>query len=98
MLNTGHLHPKIKAAIAAQLERFTHTCFQVTPYESYIELAEQLNAIAPGKTPKKTIFLTTGAEAIENAVYTSTRFIPDRFLPDKAIDLIDEAGARVKLR
>src|SRR3979411_2783845 len=68
VLNTGHLHPKIKAAVAAQLEKFTHTCFQVTPYESYVELAEQLNAIAPGKTPKKTIFLTTGAEAIENAV------------------------------
>lgn len=68
VLNTGHLHPKIKSAIAAQLERFTHTCFQVTPYESYVELAEQLNALAPGKTPKKTIFLTTGAEAIENAV------------------------------
>src|ERR1700722_5537096 len=68
VLNTGHLHPKVKAAIAAQLERFTHTCFQVTPYESYVALAEQLNAIAPGKTPKKTIFLTTGAEAIENAV------------------------------
>ena len=68
VLNTGHLHPKVKAAVAAQLEKFTHTCFQVTPYESYIELAEQLNAIAPGKTPKKTIFLTTGAEAIENAV------------------------------
>ncbi len=68
VLNTGHLHPKVKAAVAAQLEKFTHTCFQVTPYESYVELAEQLNAIAPGKTPKKTIFLTTGAEAIENAV------------------------------
>ncbi len=68
VLNTGHLHPKVKAAIAAQLDRFTHSCFQVTPYESYIALAEQLNAIAPGNTPKKTIFLTTGAEAIENAV------------------------------
>jgi 4-aminobutyrate aminotransferase/(S)-3-amino-2-methylpropionate transaminase len=68
VLNTGHLHPKVKEAITAQLDRFTHTCFQVTPYESYIELAEQLNALAPGKTPKKTIFLTTGAEAIENAV------------------------------
>jgi 4-aminobutyrate aminotransferase / (S)-3-amino-2-methylpropionate transaminase / 5-aminovalerate transaminase len=68
VLNTGHLHPKVKAAVAAQLEKFSHTCFQVTPYESYVELAEQLNALAPGKTPKKTIFLTTGAEAIENAV------------------------------
>src|SRR6202451_4566968 len=68
VLNTGHLHPKVKAAIAAQLERFTHTCFQVTPYESYIALAEQLNALVPGATPKKTIFLTTGAEAVENAL------------------------------
>jgi 4-aminobutyrate aminotransferase/(S)-3-amino-2-methylpropionate transaminase len=68
VLNTGHIHPKVKAAIAEQLEKFTHTCFQVTPYESYIALAEKLNALAPGPTPKKTIFLTTGAEAIENAV------------------------------
>ncbi len=68
VLNTGHLHPKVKAALAAQLERFTHSCFQVTPYESYIALAEQLNAAAPGATPKKTIFLSTGAEAVENAI------------------------------
>jgi 4-aminobutyrate aminotransferase/(S)-3-amino-2-methylpropionate transaminase len=68
VLNTGHVHPKVKAAIAKQLEKFTHTCFQVTPYESYVALAEKLNELAPGATPKKTIFLTTGAEAIENAV------------------------------
>ncbi len=68
VLNTGHLHPAVKAAVAAQLERFTHSCFQVTPYASYIELAERLNQLAPGKTPKKTIFLSTGAEAVENAV------------------------------
>ena len=68
MLNTGHVHPKVQAAIAQQLEKFTHTCFQVTPYESYVALAEQLNALAPGATPKKTIFLTTGAEAVENAI------------------------------
>jgi 4-aminobutyrate aminotransferase/(S)-3-amino-2-methylpropionate transaminase len=68
VLNTGHLHPKVKAALAGQLERFTHTCFQVTPYESYIALAERLNAAAPGSTPKKTIFLSTGAEAVENAI------------------------------
>ena len=68
VLNTGHVHPKVKAAIAAQLEKLTHACFQVTPYESYIALAERLNAAAPGPTPKKTIFLTTGAEAVENAV------------------------------
>jgi 4-aminobutyrate aminotransferase / (S)-3-amino-2-methylpropionate transaminase / 5-aminovalerate transaminase len=68
VLNTGHLHPKVQQAIARQLEQFTHTCFQVTPYESYIALAEQLNALAPGATPKKTIFFTTGAEAVENAI------------------------------
>src|ERR1700685_176003 len=68
VLNTGHLHPKVKAALQGQLERFVHTCFQVRPYESYIALAEQLNALVPGATPKKTIFLTTGAEAVENAL------------------------------
>jgi len=68
VLNTGHVHPKVAQAIARQLEKFTHACFQVTPYESYVALAEQLNGLAPGATPKKTIFLTTGAEAVENAV------------------------------
>jgi 4-aminobutyrate aminotransferase/(S)-3-amino-2-methylpropionate transaminase len=66
--NTGHSDPRIVAAVKAQLDRFSHVCFQVTPYESYVELAEKLNALAPGPTPKKTIFLTTGAEALENAV------------------------------
>ena len=68
VLNTGHVHPKVQQAIARQLEKLTHACFQVTPYESYIALAEQLNALAPGASPKKTIFLTTGAEAVENAI------------------------------
>ena len=68
VLNTGHIHPKMQAAVAEQLTRLSHACFQVTPYESYIALAERLNAIAPGSTPKKTIFLSTGAEAVENAV------------------------------
>ena len=68
VLNTGHVHPALKSALAAQIERFTHACFQVTPYESYVALAERLNALAPGKTPKKTIFLSTGAEAVENAI------------------------------
>ena len=68
VVNTGHVHARVKAAIAEQLEKLTHTCFQVTPYESYVALAERLNEIAPGATPKKTIFLTTGAEAIENAI------------------------------
>jgi 4-aminobutyrate aminotransferase/(S)-3-amino-2-methylpropionate transaminase len=68
VLNTGHLHPKVKAAVQAQLENFSHTCIQVTPYESYVRLAERLNAIAPVRGPAKTVFLTTGAEAVENAV------------------------------
>lgn len=68
VLNTGHRNPKVMAAVREQLERFTHTCFQVAPYEPYIELAERLNARAPFKGPAKTIFFTTGAEAAENAV------------------------------
>jgi 4-aminobutyrate aminotransferase/(S)-3-amino-2-methylpropionate transaminase len=68
VLNTGHVHPKVKEALARQLDKLTHTCFQVTPYESYIALAEALNGLAPGSGPKKTIFLTTGAEAVENAI------------------------------
>ena len=68
VLNTGHRHPKVMAAVKAQLERFTHTAFQVMAYEPYIALAERLNALAPFKGPAKTMFLTTGAEAVENAV------------------------------
>ena len=68
VLNTGHRHPKVMKAIEAQMQRFTHPCFQVTPYEPYVALAEKLNRLAPSKGPNKTIFLTTGAEAIENAV------------------------------
>ncbi|MDE8345064.1 MAG: 4-aminobutyrate--2-oxoglutarate transaminase [Acidocella sp.] len=68
VLNTGHRHPKVMAAVAAQLSHFTHTCFQVSPYESYIALAERLNALVPIEGPAKTIFFTTGAEALENAV------------------------------
>jgi len=68
VVNTGHCHPKVMAAASAQLDQFTHTCFQVVGYESYVRLAERLNALAPGKTPKKTFFMNTGAEAVENAV------------------------------
>jgi 4-aminobutyrate aminotransferase / (S)-3-amino-2-methylpropionate transaminase / 5-aminovalerate transaminase len=68
VLNVGHRHPKVLAAIRQQLERFTHSAFQVAPYEPYVELAEKLNRLAPCPPPNKTIFLTTGAEAIENAV------------------------------
>lgn len=66
--NTGHRHPRIMAAVQAQLERFTHTAFQVSAYESYIALAERLNAIAPIAGPAKTLLLSTGAEAVENAI------------------------------
>lgn len=68
VLNTGHNHPRVKAAVEEQLAKFSHTCFQVTPYESYVALSERLNEIAPGNSPMKTLLLTTGAEAVENAV------------------------------
>jgi len=68
VVNTGHCHPKVMAAVTEQLGRFTHTCHQVLPYENYVRLAERLNAAVPGNWPKKTVFVTTGAEAVENAV------------------------------
>jgi 4-aminobutyrate aminotransferase / (S)-3-amino-2-methylpropionate transaminase / 5-aminovalerate transaminase len=68
VLNTGHRHPKVMAAVERQMGRLTHAAFQVTAYEPYIELAEKLNALAPISGPAKTIFFTTGAEATENAV------------------------------
>lgn len=68
VLNTGHRHPKVVEAVKAQLDRFTHTCHQVVPYENYVALAERLNKIVPGSFEKKTIFATTGAEAVENAI------------------------------
>ncbi|MBV8345322.1 MAG: 4-aminobutyrate--2-oxoglutarate transaminase [Candidatus Eremiobacteraeota bacterium] len=68
VLNAGHTNPKVVAAIAAQASALTHACFQVTAYESYVRVAEELNRRAPGSTPKKTLLLSTGAEATENAV------------------------------
>ena len=68
VLNTGHRHPRLVDAIEAQLRRFTHTAYQIVPYASYIELAEQINRLVPGDFPKKTALFTTGAEAVENAV------------------------------
>jgi 4-aminobutyrate aminotransferase / (S)-3-amino-2-methylpropionate transaminase / 5-aminovalerate transaminase len=68
VLNTGHTRPEIVEAVKEQLDRFSHTCFQVLAYEGYVELAERLNALAPGAFPKKSLFLSTGAEAIENAI------------------------------
>ncbi len=68
VLNTGHAHPDVIEAVQHQLSLYTHTCFQVLAYEPYIELAERLNALAPGNFAKKTLLLTTGAEAVENAI------------------------------
>ena len=68
VVNTGHRHPKLVAAIEAQLAKFTHTAYQIVPYESYVELAERINAITPGTHAKKTGLFTTGAEAVENAI------------------------------
>ena len=67
-LNTGHRAPGVLTAIERQLDRFLHTCVQVTPYECYVRLAERLNEVTPGNFPKKTLFVNTGAEAVENAV------------------------------
>ena len=68
VVNTGHCHPKVLEAVKAQIDKFTHTCFQVLAYESYVELAERLIAKAPGQFAKKAFFMSTGAEAVENAV------------------------------
>ena len=68
VVNTGHCHPKVMAAVQKQIGAFTHTCHQVLPYENYVRLAERLNDKVPGDFDKKTVFVTTGAEAVENAV------------------------------
>jgi len=68
VLNTGHRHPKVIAAVREQLEAYTHTAFQIVPYEPYVALCERLNEIAPFKGPAKSILFSTGAEAVENAV------------------------------
>lgn len=71
VLNTGHRHPRMVAAVEQQLQQFTHTAYQIVPYESYVSLAEKLNELAPVKGPAKTAFFSTGAEAVENAVKIS---------------------------
>ncbi len=68
VMNLGHRHPAVVAAVAAQLEAFTHTCFQVGMYDGYVAVCERINALAPGDSPKKSLLLTTGAEATENAI------------------------------
>ncbi|UWU26074.1 4-aminobutyrate--2-oxoglutarate transaminase (plasmid) [Rhizobium sp. CB3060] len=66
--NTGHRHPAVMRAVADQAQQFTHTCFHVAPYEGYVRLAERLNRIAPTGHDNRTMLVTTGAEAVENAV------------------------------
>jgi 4-aminobutyrate aminotransferase/(S)-3-amino-2-methylpropionate transaminase len=68
VLNTGHRHPKVMAAVAAQLEAYTHTAFQVMPYEPYVAVCERLNALAPFSGAAKSVLFSTGAEAVENAI------------------------------
>ncbi len=68
VVNVGHAHPKVSAAIAAQAEAFIHTCFQVTPYEGYVAVCEQLNQRTPGTHTKRSLLVNSGAEAVENAV------------------------------
>jgi 4-aminobutyrate aminotransferase len=68
VVNTGHRHPRVMEAVAQQAQAFAHTCFHVAPYESYVRLAERLNAMVPGEFAKKTLFLNSGAEAVENAI------------------------------
>ncbi|WP_130835852.1 4-aminobutyrate--2-oxoglutarate transaminase [[Erwinia] mediterraneensis] len=74
VLNTGHRHPEVIAAIERQLQDFTHTAYQIVPYENYIALAERINQRVPVKGPVKTTFFTTGAEAVENAVKIARAF------------------------
>jgi len=68
VVSAGHCHPKITAAVTEQVNKFSHTCVMVTPYDTSVRLAEKLNELAPGPSKKKSIFVTTGAEAVENAV------------------------------
>jgi 4-aminobutyrate aminotransferase/(S)-3-amino-2-methylpropionate transaminase len=68
VMNIGHSHPKVVAAIKEQAEKFTHTCFMVNPYEPAVKLAERLCRITPGDFSKRAVFLNSGAEAVENAV------------------------------
>ncbi len=74
VLNVGHTHPKVVEAVIEQVRLFTHTCFHVLPYESYVQLAARLNRLAPGDSRKKTILVNSGAEAVENAVKIAKYF------------------------
>ncbi|MGN6392660.1 MAG: 4-aminobutyrate--2-oxoglutarate transaminase [Gemmatimonadales bacterium] len=74
VVNTGHRHPRVVDAVREQLDRFAHVCFPVSTYEPYVELAERLNRITPGTHAKRTFFVNSGAEAVENAVKVARCF------------------------
>src|SRR3954453_952128 len=74
VVNTGHRHPGVVEAVRAQLDRFAHVCFPVSTYEPYVELAERLNRLTPGTHEKRTFFVNSGAEAVENAVKVARFF------------------------
>ncbi len=74
VLNTGHLHPAVKAAVLEQMEKFSHTCFMVLGYESYVAVCEKLNALVPGDFAKKSALFVSGSEAVENAVKAARAF------------------------
>src|SRR3954467_13926022 len=74
VVNTGHRHPGVVEAVRAQLARFAHVCFPVSTYEPYVELAERLNRLTPGGHEKRTFFVNSGAEAVENAVKVARYF------------------------
>ncbi len=74
VMNVGHSHPKVVAAIKDQAEKYTHTCFQIVMYEPYLELAEKVCALTPGSFPKKALFANSGAEAVENAVKVARHY------------------------
>ena len=74
VVNTGHRHPRVVDAVRTQLDRFAHVCFPVSTYEPYVELAERLNRVTPGRHEKRTFFVNSGAEAVENAVKVARVF------------------------
>jgi 4-aminobutyrate aminotransferase/(S)-3-amino-2-methylpropionate transaminase len=74
VVNVGHRHPAVVDAIRAQLDRFIHVCFPVSSYEPYVALAERMNAVTPGAHAKRTFFVNSGAEAVENAVKVARAF------------------------
>ena len=74
VVNSGHRHPKVVAAVREQLDHFTHVCFPVSTYEPYVALAERLNALTPGSHEKRTFFVNSGAEAVENAIKAARAF------------------------